>query len=261
MRASKAARLRAYYEGEFFEFESTRGYLDDIFTSSRLKAVWEALPPGPYRRPWLDVGCGFGYGLARLHSLHASPCVGVDISMRFLEAARSIACGGCSLCQADILSLPFESGVFQGVLALEVIEHALDVSAAIDELCRVSGDFLFLSFPTDHDWLYSKLGIVLNPYVGLSFEDALHDHVGHISVPTLHFVVERLSRNGFAIEQLKSLYSVVPPPFKLGFHYPDVKRIWQILYRWFVAVDHWLGRFPPLRGRGLSVVVVARRSV
>jgi hypothetical protein len=47
MQASKAARLRAYYEGEFVEFESTRGYLDDIFTASRLKAVWKALPPAP----------------------------------------------------------------------------------------------------------------------------------------------------------------------------------------------------------------------
>jgi len=261
MEASKAARLRAYYETEFFEVESTRGYLDDIFTASRLKAVWKTLPQGPYGHPWLDAGCGFGYGLVRLHSLHASPCVGVDLSMRFLKEADCIVGGTCSLCQADMLSLPFKSGVFQGVLALEVIEHALDVSAAIDELCRVSGDFLFLSFPTDHDWLYSKLRIVRNPYLGLSFEDALHDHVGHISVPTLKFVMERLSRNGFVIEQLTSLYSVVPPPFKLGFHYPDSKRIWQILYRACVVVDHWLGRFPPFRGRGLSTVVVAKRKV
>ena len=261
MQIKKAAKLRAYYETDFFNFECTRGYLDDIFTVSRLEAVWKALPQGPYGHPWLDVGCGFGYSLKRLLSLHAFPCVGVDLSMRFLKEARRIVYRTRSLCQADILSLPFKSEAFQGVLALEVVEHALDVSAAIDELCRVSWDYLFLSFPTDHDWLYSRLRIFKNPYVGLSFEEALHDHIGHISVPTLRFVMECLSRNGFAIETLKSLYSVAPPPFKLGFHYPDLKPIWRIFYRVVVLLDHWLGRFPPLLGRGLSTVVVARRSV
>jgi hypothetical protein len=70
MQASKAVRLRAYYEGESFEFESTRGWLDDIFTASRLTIVWKALPPGSYGHPWLDVGCGFGYSVPRHNSVH-----------------------------------------------------------------------------------------------------------------------------------------------------------------------------------------------
>lgn len=260
MHTNKGVRLRTYYETDFFDFEYSRDYLDDIFTVSRLHAVWKALPKESRGHPWLDVGCGFGYSLKRLNSLNAFPCIGIDLSMRFLKEAERVICRTCNLCQADALALPFNSLAFQGVLALEVIEHTLDVSAAIDEICRVSSDYIFLSFPTDYDWLYERWRIFKNPYIGLSFEEALNKHIGHISVPKLRVVKECLSRNGFEIQALKSLYSILPPPFKLGFHYPDLKRTWRIFYNLIVLLDHWLGRFPPFRGHGLNTVVVARRK-
>jgi ubiquinone/menaquinone biosynthesis C-methylase UbiE len=261
MRVNKSVELRKYYDTEFFDFECSRGYLEDIFTLSRLRAVADVLPERLHRKPWLEVGCGFGYGLKRLCSNDAYPCVGLDLSMRFLTEARRVAIpsDSRSFCQGDVLSLPFRSASFEGVLALEVIEHTLDVPRALDEICRVARDYVILSFPTDYDWLYTRLGLAENPYIGISFDEALHRHVGHIAVPTLQSVIERLVCNKFAVEALRSLYSVVPPPFKLGFHYPDLRKPWRALYRVAVAVDHWLSRFPPLRGRGLGNVVVARR--
>jgi len=253
--------LRRYYETEFFDFESTRDYLQDIFTVSRMAAFAQLLPRSLSKQPWLDVGCGFGYGLQELHSRGAYPIVGVDLSSRFLTAAgaRNSESETLSLCQGDALSLPFPSLSFEGVIGLEVIEHTQSFSCAVGEICRVARKYVILSFPTDYDWLYTRCHIVTNPFSDISIEDAVANHVGHISVPKLKSVISQLVSHGFEVETFTSLYSLIPPPFKLGFHYPALCSPLRLAYRLAVKVDHWIGQFRPLRGRGLSIVIRARR--
>jgi len=85
----------------------------------------------------LDVGCGEGYGSAML-ARTASQVVGVDIS----EEAIAHASAKYSLENVDFRCMPAEKlslpdGYFDILVCLEVIEHARDYIAAIEEMRRV----------------------------------------------------------------------------------------------------------------------------
>ncbi len=85
----------------------------------------------------LDVGCGEGYGSVLLAQKAAS-LVGVDIS----EEAVAHAAAKYSLENVEFRSMPAErlslpDGSFDILVCLEVIEHARDYIAAMEELRRV----------------------------------------------------------------------------------------------------------------------------
>lgn len=250
-------QLRTFYENEFFEFESNREYENDIFTISRLSVLGKILKRIGTKGAWLDVGCGFG-----LYINTFSDCnfYGVmDLSRNFLEKARENIPNDVLLCQGDAEGLPFKEKSFFGVTALELIEHTPNPSKVIGEICRISSCWVVLSFPTDYDWIYTRLRIFKNPYLDISEEDALKEHVGHISVPKLGYVKSVLKENGYNIQYIRGLYSILPPPFKLKFHYPAINPIFKFLYRICVRIDHYLGKFFPFRLIGLNTLIVAHR--
>jgi SAM-dependent methyltransferase len=51
----------------------------------------------------------------------------------------------------DATAMPFENCAFDGVTALEVLEHIPDAALALTECCRVSRRFVILSCPTRPD--------------------------------------------------------------------------------------------------------------
>lgn len=99
-----------------------------------LRRQWrEALGEIKGRRA-LELGCGYGGEMAYLAGKGAA-VVGIDISPRRLEAARSIAPGAAVLL-ADAERLPFTDGVFSLVYGNSILLH-LDRGKAFAEIGRV----------------------------------------------------------------------------------------------------------------------------
>lgn len=76
----------------------------------------------PPRGRLLDLGCGLG-GVLRDFEREAR-CFGADASPYALR--RSQQRTSCALARADVSSPPFRAGVFDTVVALDVIEHLAD---------------------------------------------------------------------------------------------------------------------------------------
>jgi 2-polyprenyl-3-methyl-5-hydroxy-6-metoxy-1,4-benzoquinol methylase len=90
-----------------------------------------------------DLGCGSGLLLGdileRVPEAHGT---GVDISCRVLHHAKRVldarGLGGrASLVRADIRRIPADGGVFDLVLAMEVLEHLPDPASGLREMKRV----------------------------------------------------------------------------------------------------------------------------
>ena len=82
----------------------------------------------------LDVGCGKGRFARVLHQQYPeSKIVGFDLAesmLRYVPAPVRV-------CAGSMTALPFVSESFDCAYATESLEHALDVDAAVAEMCRV----------------------------------------------------------------------------------------------------------------------------
>jgi SAM-dependent methyltransferase len=120
----RIAEYRRMYEAEesHFWFRGTRQIVLD-----QLRHIAD-LP-----RRVVDVGCGTGGTLTRLPPQWTM--TGVDVSVEALRFARTR--GHRRLVQGSAMSLPLASRRFDVVLALDVIEHCSDDTAALVELQRI----------------------------------------------------------------------------------------------------------------------------
>lgn len=93
----------------------------------------------------LDMGCGTGGMLERLGPL--GQVVGLDLELLALRFCR--ARGRNGLVCGSATALPFASGAFDVVLALDVLEHIPDHVAAAREMARVlaPGGFALITVP------------------------------------------------------------------------------------------------------------------
>jgi SAM-dependent methyltransferase len=100
-----------------------------------------------------DVGCGNGAYLAELARRgHAGPVLGVDLSAGMLRAARTRA-PGASLAAGDAAALPLRDDASSLTLAMHMLYHVPDPSAAVRELRRVThpgGQVLVVLNGADH---------------------------------------------------------------------------------------------------------------
>ncbi len=83
----------------------------------------------------LDIGCGTGYNLERLRDAGYEHVVGIDLAADALRLCRSrgleaLVCG-------DGATPPFQSGTFDLVLALDLLEHLDDDVQALQEFARL----------------------------------------------------------------------------------------------------------------------------
>lgn len=88
-------------------------------------------------RLFLDAGCG-GYagGLAIATASGVRRATAVDLSLENAKSARR-RYAGAQVAQADLLSLPYATGVFDVVYCNGVLHHTVDPEGAFRELLRV----------------------------------------------------------------------------------------------------------------------------
>jgi ubiquinone/menaquinone biosynthesis C-methylase UbiE len=82
----------------------------------------------------LDVGCGKGRFARVLHEHHPqSRIVAFDLAEAMLRFVPS----GVRACAGSMTALPFLAESFDCAYATESLEHAVNIEAAVEEMCRV----------------------------------------------------------------------------------------------------------------------------
>jgi 2-polyprenyl-3-methyl-5-hydroxy-6-metoxy-1,4-benzoquinol methylase len=105
----------------------------------------------------LDVGCGEGFTIERLLAVDGRlPMQGLDYDLPALLRAKE-SHPDVFFQMGDIRRLPYRRESFDLVLCLEVLEHLVEPSAALDELKRVSGRHCLISVPNEPWFMVSNL--------------------------------------------------------------------------------------------------------
>lgn len=113
--------------------------LQEAFHAPLWEAMLDSAGVGPGSRV-LDAGCGSG-GACSLARARGAAVVGLDASEPLIALARN-RIPGAEFKVGDLEELPFDDGVFDGVIAASSIQYADSPSAAAKELgrvCAVSG--------------------------------------------------------------------------------------------------------------------------
>jgi SAM-dependent methyltransferase len=100
-----------------------------------------------------DVGCGTGYlvnTLASTPALKECRFTGVDFALGKTGNAPNIAFHEC-----NIMHMPFADRAFDTVICTHVLEHILDIRAALAELRRIARRRLILVVPREREFEYN----------------------------------------------------------------------------------------------------------
>lgn len=123
----------------------------------------------------LDVGCGMGDLLMCFPRRQRH---GVDISRAYLEIAQK---RGLFVTQAPVEKMPFPNGSFALVTATDLLEHVLDLNAAVAEMLRVlrKGGTLIVRTPNEE-----VLSVNHSPYEFI--------HLRRFDQPTMELLFTRV---------------------------------------------------------------------
>lgn len=128
----------------------------------------------------LDVGCGNGILTDQLRDTRRM--MGVDRSWSALQWVKS------PHAQADVTQLPFQTGSFDGLVCMEVLEHLpLPVfEKALTELVRVTRRYLLITVPYCEDREAVRVGC---PACGCQFHP--NYHMRSFSRPQVELLLHR----------------------------------------------------------------------
>jgi SAM-dependent methyltransferase len=109
----------------------------------------------------LDLGCGTGGNTSAFASVGSVVGLEPDAAAIRLAHAR----GRAQYCRGHGAQLPFRSGIFDAVVASDVLEHIEDDVAAVAEIARVlrPGGTVIISVPA-HQWLFSEHDAALHHF-------------------------------------------------------------------------------------------------
>jgi 2-polyprenyl-3-methyl-5-hydroxy-6-metoxy-1,4-benzoquinol methylase len=118
--------------------------------------VWN-LVSGTGAESVLDVGCGEGFTIERLLAADRRlPMQGLDCDWPALVRAKE-SHPDVFFQMGDIRRLPYGRETFDLVLCLEVLEHLVEPSVALDELKSVCGRHCLISVPNEPWFMVSNL--------------------------------------------------------------------------------------------------------
>lgn len=122
----------------------------------RFFAALDASLPSSRPARVLEVGVGEAHIAGRVVERYGElPIAGVDLPDPGLAAEWAASSIDGSF--ADIVDLPFADDQFDLVLAIEVLEHVSDPTAALGEIARVANDRVVLSVPREPIWRIANL--------------------------------------------------------------------------------------------------------
>jgi len=103
----------------------------------RLELACELLGDGTFEN-MLEIGYGSGILLPEL-SQRCKHLVAVDVHKELDRVHAMLEAEGieASLHYGDVRSLPFQDAEFDAVVCVSVLEHLVDLDAAVGEICRV----------------------------------------------------------------------------------------------------------------------------
>ncbi|MFI4984743.1 MAG: class I SAM-dependent methyltransferase [Solirubrobacterales bacterium] len=143
----------------------------------------------------LDVGCGEGLLVHRwAQRLGDRRVVGIDLQEESIQAGwaeRQAPNLEYRVMQAD--SLPFASGEFDLVSAIEVLEHLPDPEQTLSEMARCATRHLLVSVP--HEPLWRALNMARGAYI-----PQLGNTPGHLNHWSKRSFMRLLSRHGEIVE-------------------------------------------------------------
>ena len=127
-----AAEIRRSFEEAAADEEHFPSTIDPRIL--HVRAVIDGLAPLGQGARVLDAGCGKGRFAVHVKSAYPeAQVVALDLATAMLRSAppelRRVA--------GSMLELPFGESAFEAVYATESLEHAVDIEAAVAELCRV----------------------------------------------------------------------------------------------------------------------------
>lgn len=126
---------RAYYDTFSKTYERRRGRNDPGGYHEMLDELEaEFVERFGSRRDVLEVGCGTGLVLERIHEF-ARSAKGVDLSPGMLEKARE---RGLDVTLGSATELPFDTASFDVTCSFKVLAHIPDVAKALAEMARVT---------------------------------------------------------------------------------------------------------------------------
>ncbi len=134
---------KEYYESPEFWAD---GMIADNSNRIRVNETIDMIPAEVYTL--LDVGCGNGVFPNSLSKLRAT--IKVTATDRSREALKYVR---TEKFESDISDIPVESGSFDCVTCLQVIEHLPDhlYNISLSELARVAKKYLIISIPFNED--------------------------------------------------------------------------------------------------------------
>lgn len=187
--------------------EAWRGYTMDPdiqMIELRYRKIRESVDEEGHGKKILDIGCADG-ALAGPLVLHHE-IWGVEISDYLCNEARK---KGIKVVQTDIEEgLPMDSGIFDIVIAAEIIEHVVDTDFFLSECNRVlkMNGKLILSTPNINT-LFSPFIMALFDYPPPGSSRYRSHHVHDFTLSTLRIA---LTNNGFAMTRKKGVVFFIP---------------------------------------------------
>jgi len=143
----------------------------------------------------LDVGCGTGVLLQRIESRAGGKelkLVGVDFQ---IEETLRDRMPSVDFYESRVEALPFDDNSIDTVICTHVLEHILDIRAAVRELRRVARHRLLIVVPKEREYRFT-----FNPH--LHFFAYRHSFLRHMIPVPASAHCDRIGRDFYYVEDL-----------------------------------------------------------
>lgn len=163
-----------------------------------------------YKKPILDIGCGFGEFAGVFFDKTIE--VGIDVDDKDLLRARQVK-KFKKLILADARKLPFPNNSFNTIFSNSVLEHIPDVNKVIKESYRIlkPGGFFIYTVPINNFYnnlyftsLFKSLGM---PFLSLYYYRFINKIFKHINIWPKEKWIKMSQKTGFKIFLAKEIIS------------------------------------------------------